>query len=75
MDRASADAAYFIRRSSEERAAADRASDPRARQSHLDLAERYAAAACDRSAFFGELPEQNRLPPAAGPHSEFRILP
>jgi hypothetical protein len=32
---------YFIRRGSEERQAAERAVDPRARQAHLDLADRY----------------------------------
>ena len=42
MDRSWSDSQYFLRRADEERAAAKRASDPRARQSHLDLAERYA---------------------------------
>jgi hypothetical protein len=35
------DAAYLIRRASEERAAAMRATHPNARQSHLELADRY----------------------------------
>ena len=35
------DAFYFSRRGSEERAAATKAADPRARQAHLDLANRY----------------------------------
>ena len=32
---------YFSRRGSEERKAAEKAADPRARQAHLDLAVRY----------------------------------
>jgi hypothetical protein len=35
------DQSYFSRRGSEERKAAERAVDPRARQAHLDLADRY----------------------------------
>ena len=35
------DVVYLIRRASEERAAAMRARHPNARQSHLELAERY----------------------------------
>src|SRR5687767_15418498 len=45
MVRSWSDTQYFLRRAEEERAAAKRASDPRAQQSHLDLAERYADAA------------------------------
>ena len=33
---------YFLRRAAEEREAAERASHPGARQSHLELAQRYA---------------------------------
>lgn len=36
------DVAYFSRRANEERAAAMKATHPQARQSHLELAERYA---------------------------------
>lgn len=36
-----ADKAYFENRASEERVAASRATHPRARQSHLELAARY----------------------------------
>jgi hypothetical protein len=39
------DREFFIRRSAEERSAAERASHPTAKKTHLDLAERYAAAA------------------------------
>lgn len=35
------DQIYFNRRGSEERKAAEKAADPRARQAHLDLADRY----------------------------------
>ena len=35
---------YFVKREAEERIAAERAVDPRARQSHLDMAEEYARA-------------------------------
>lgn len=35
------DAAYFSRRANEERVAAMRAAHPRARQSHVEMAERY----------------------------------
>jgi len=35
------DSVYFSRRGSEERRAATTAADPRARQAHLDLADRY----------------------------------
>ena len=45
MDQGESDSQYFLRRADEERAAAERASDPRARQSHLDLAECHAEAA------------------------------
>jgi hypothetical protein len=39
------DQAYFMRRAAEERAAAERHQHPTARQSHVELAERYEAAA------------------------------
>jgi hypothetical protein len=35
------DSLYFSRRGSEERKAAETAADPRARQAHLELADRY----------------------------------
>lgn len=77
MDRQS-DAQYFLRRADEERAAAKRASDPRARQSHLDLAERYADAArtVDAAAKLKLVeadPAQVTTAPILQP--EFRILP
>lgn len=37
-----ADLVYFNRRVAEEKAAAEQAEHPNARQAHLDLAERYA---------------------------------
>ena len=39
------DSSYYNRRAGEERDAAQRATDPRARQSHLEMALRYEAAA------------------------------
>ena len=64
---------YFRRRADEEKAAAERASDPRARQSHIDLAERYADAsrAIDGGAKAGEA-EPVPIPLL---RPEFRILP
>ena len=76
MDQATLDSNYFTRRASEEQAAAERARDPRARQTHIDLAERYshAARACEAGA------EEETVPPeslSAIPllQPEFRILP
>ena len=75
MDKSNADSTYFIRRASEEQAAAERARDPRARQSHLDLAERYSdAARKGEIAPFADPDEaQLAMTPAISP--EFRILP
>lgn len=76
MDRAKLDAAYFTRRANEERAAAQRAHDPRSQQTHLDLAERYALAArsCGQDAADAEpMSEAQPAPPILQP--EFRILP
>jgi hypothetical protein len=70
------DAAYFTRRASEERAAARRAHDPRSRQTHLDLADRYAQAAqsCASDGVDTEpRPEAHEMVPLLQP--EFRILP
>ena len=39
------DREFFIRRSAEERAAAERARHPTAKRMHIELAERYEAAA------------------------------
>jgi hypothetical protein len=39
------DLSYFIRRAAEERAAAQRATCPRAAEAHREMAERYAALA------------------------------
>ena len=76
MDHSWSDSQYFLRRADEERAAAKRASDPRARQSHLDLAERYTEAART----VGEAIELVEVDPAqitSAPtlQPEFRILP
>ena len=75
MGKQQKDPNYFARRASEERAAAERALDPRARQSHLDLAERYAEAAQQQLAQEGEeaMPEPQAPLPLLPP--EFRILP
>jgi hypothetical protein len=78
MDQFTSDSAYFLRRADEERAAAERATDPRARQSHIDLAQRYAeaaravAAATQREAV-DAVPASPA--PAALLQPEFRILP
>ena len=75
MDRTWSDSQYFLRRAEEERAAAKRASDPRARQSHLDLAERYADAAhtVAEAKRLEADPAQITSTPILQP--EFRILP
>ena len=67
MVRPHSDSQYFRRRADEERAAAERASDPRARQSHAELADRYAVAATT---------ELKLVDTELGPtlHPEFRIL-
>ena len=41
---------YFARRAAQERLAADEAQDPRARETHLELARRYDEAAQGRGA-------------------------
>jgi len=85
MDQLDSDSAYFHRRASEEQAAAERASDPRARQSHIDLAERYADAArtgsmaansngSSGSNGSADLDEGSLTPPPLL-QPEFRILP
>jgi hypothetical protein len=76
MDRSRSDSQYFLRRAAEERAAAKRAGDPRARQSHLDLAERYADAArtmAEAIELVDADPSQITSAPILQP--EFRILP
>ena len=78
MDRVWSDSQYFLRRAEEERAAAKRASDPRARQSHLDLAERYDDAvrtvdAAARMKVVEADPSQVASAPILRP--EFQILP
>ena len=78
MDQFTSDCAYFLRRADEERAAAERATDPRARQSHLDLAERYADAARAVAAttrLKGVEAEPAPIAPAPLLQPEFRILP
>ena len=78
MDRSQSDCQYFLRRADEECAAADRASDSRARQSHLDLAERYRVAARAVAARTKlKVIESEPTPIARTPllKPEFRILP
>jgi hypothetical protein len=76
MDRAKIEAAYFMRRASEERAAAERACDPRARQTHSDLAERYAQAARDCEMDYEDDRAMRDAPPVVPLlQPEFRILP
>lgn len=78
MDQFQSDSQYFLRRADEELAAAERASDPRARQSHLDLAERYANAARAVAATTKlKVVEAEPAPitPAPMPQPEFRVLP
>ena len=75
MDQATIDTSYFSRRAAEERAAAQRAHDPRARQTHLDLAQRYAQAARSgktEAANDERVPEAHTAAPLLQP--EFRIL-
>ena len=76
MDQTNLDAAYFTRRARDERAAAQRANDPRSRQTHLELAERYAAAAQSGAI---DRPDAEPLPDALAAmpllQPEFRILP
>ena len=72
MEKNASDLSYFLRRAREEEAAAQLADDPRARQSHSDLAERYAQAAES-----GGLDGRHGEPePSAIPllQPEFRIL-
>ncbi len=73
MDKIERDAAYFERRAAEEAAAAERAEDDRARQTHMELARRYAAAAQGE----GEAPLDDDQPFGPSPllSPEFRILP
>lgn len=75
MDQHSSESNYFKRRASEERAAAQRARDPRARQSHIDLAERYSHAAGDGRLIAND--EASLESSVGGPllQPEFRILP
>ena len=69
------DSNYFMRRASEEQAAAQRAHDPRARQSHIDLAERYSQAAQMGAGAPDEDGAQEHHAPMAVLQPEFRILP
>jgi hypothetical protein len=75
MNQHHSDSNYFERRASEERAAAECARDPRARQSHSDLAERYAhAAQADVMEREDDGPEA-MVAAGALLQPEFRILP
>jgi hypothetical protein len=75
MDQIASESIYFNRRAAEERAAAERANHPRARQSHFDLAERYSDAA-RASEEPGADGQQAIEPSVAVPllQPEFRIL-
>ena len=77
MNQLTSDSAYFRRRADEEQAAAERATDPRARQSHIDLAERYAetARALEGAAKANEAAEPAPSAPIPLLQPEFRILP
>ena len=76
MDRIASNRSYYLRRADEERTAAKRASDPRARESHIGLAARYADAA---RALDGGDSVAEAEPAASAPipllQPEFRILP
>ena len=74
MDQRHSDANYFMRRATEERAAAEQARDPRARQSHHALAERYANAARAGDAANDELPIEAGAAAIPLLQPEFRIL-
>ncbi len=73
MDHTDPDSVYFERRASEETAAAERAADERARQLHIELAQRYANAARSRSPA-GSGAETDELPNGRSIAAEFRIL-
>ncbi|HEU5286213.1 MAG TPA: hypothetical protein VFU20_06865 [Sphingomicrobium sp.] len=78
MDQFQSDAEYFARRSNEERAAAERATHPRARQSHIDLADRFAEAAraiAEVSTLWEADIGQERPVAVSARQPEFRILP
>ena len=75
MDHSWSDSQYFLRRADEERAAAKRASDPRARQSHLDLADRYVDAARTVSEAIELQADPAQITSAPILQPEFRILP
>ncbi len=74
MDDFRSDSAYFTRRASEETEAAERATNPRARQLHIELAARYFEAARARQS--QSVDELEKAPVAAAPASpaELRIL-
>jgi hypothetical protein len=71
MDQLEPDSTYFARRATEEAAAAERASDQRARQLHFELAERY----CIASRYGRIQAEETLSAPAPVLPPEFRILP
>jgi hypothetical protein len=75
MDGSWSDSQYFLRRADEERAAAKRASDPRARQSHLDLADRYVDAARTVTEAIELQADPAQITSAPILQPEFRILP
>ena len=75
MGKQRTDSGYFMRRASEERAAAQRARDPRARQSHIDLAERYSQAAKMAGADNDDEEQLDQQAPMSVPQPEFGILP
>jgi hypothetical protein len=75
MDQQQSNSMYFMRRAGEEQAAAQRAHDPRARRSHMDLADRYLQVAQAQEPA-DENGEHAIEPDIAGPllRPEFRIL-
>ena len=72
MDHIDADSAYFTRRASEEQAAAEQARDQKARQLHIELAERYSARAERPEPAVAEKREARTATPPSP--AEFRIL-
>lgn len=68
------DSAYFARRADEENAAAERATNPRARQLHIELAARYFDAARARRSQSADELEKSPVAAAPASPSELQIL-
>ena len=74
MDDCRSESAYFERRASEETAAAERATDQRAKQLHIELAARYFEAARARqSPSGGDELEQAPIATAQAPPPELQV--